>query len=110
MQRKNSSTVSRRTILATLVYVQDGEKTLMLHRVKKENDYHAGKWNGLGGKFEPGESPEACAIREVAEESGLQIKNPELCGHILFHYCPVKSPIKTIGCRMTPLKVGSWLA
>lgn len=56
----------------------------MLHRVKKENDYHAGKWNGLGGKFEPGETPEACAIREVQEESGLTIMNPELCGHIVF--------------------------
>jgi len=46
--------------LATLCYVQDKKtnSTLMLHRVKKENDYHRGKWNGLGGKFEPGESPE----------------------------------------------------
>ena len=56
----------------------------MLHRVKKENDYHQGKWNGLGGKFEPGETPEACAIREVQEESGLTIKAPELHGHIMF--------------------------
>ena len=30
----------------------------MLHRVKKENDMHEGKWNGLGGKLEPGETPE----------------------------------------------------
>lgn len=71
-------------ILATLVYVRDGDKTLMLHRVKKENDYHQGKWNGLGGKFEPGETPEMCAIREVREESGLNIVNPELRGHIVF--------------------------
>lgn len=71
-------------ILATLVYVRKGEKTLMLHRVKKKNDYHQGKWNGLGGKFEPGETPEACAIREVREESGLTIINPILHGHIVF--------------------------
>ena len=45
--------------LATLCYVTDKKtnSTLMLHRVKKENDYHEGKWNGLGGKFELGESP-----------------------------------------------------
>ncbi len=74
----------RQSILATLVYIRDGDKTLMLHRVKKENDYHRGKWNGLGGKFEPGESPEDCAVREVMEESGLTITRPELRGHIVF--------------------------
>ena len=57
--------------LATLCYVVDGEKTLMLYRNKKEDDYHEGKWNGLGGKLEHGETPEECAVREVFEESGL---------------------------------------
>jgi 8-oxo-dGTP diphosphatase len=59
-------------------------KTLMLHRVKKENDYHKGKWNGLGGKFEVGESPEECAKREILEESGLVVENPLLKGIITF--------------------------
>ncbi|MFA8342202.1 MAG: NUDIX domain-containing protein [Rhodothermaceae bacterium] len=71
-------------ILATLCYVQKENKTLMLHRVKKENDYHEGKWNGLGGKFEAGETPEECAAREIEEESGLKIKNPKLNGFISF--------------------------
>ena len=70
--------------LATLCYVQHNDKTLMLYRNKKENDYHEGKWNGLGGKFEPGESPEECAIREVKEESGLTVSNPKLKGFITF--------------------------
>jgi 8-oxo-dGTP diphosphatase len=56
----------------------------MLHRVKKHEDTHKGKWNGLGGKFEPGESPEECVIREVKEESGLEILNPRLHGFITF--------------------------
>ena len=56
----------------------------MLHRVKKQNDIHEGKWNGLGGKLEEGESPEECVIREVYEESGLIIKNPMLKGIITF--------------------------
>ena len=56
----------------------------MIHRVKKKNDYHRGKWNGLGGKFEPGESPEECAVREIKEESGLIIKNIEMKGFITF--------------------------
>ena len=70
--------------LATLCYLRKAGRTLMLHRVKKERDVHEGKWNGLGGKFEPGESPEDCVIREVREESGLRIKAPALKGVLTF--------------------------
>ena len=70
--------------LGTLVYLKRDNKTLMLHRVKKELDYHEGKWNGLGGKLEPGETPEECAIREVKEESGLDVVNPYLEGIMTF--------------------------
>ena len=72
--------------LATLCYVIDKKKnrTLMLHRVKKVNDVHEGKWNGLGGKLEIGESPEECVIREVKEESGLSISDLKLHGFITF--------------------------
>ncbi len=61
--------------LATLCYVRCGEQTLMVHRVKKAHDMHRGKWNGLGGKLEPGESPEECARREIREESGLEVND-----------------------------------
>jgi 8-oxo-dGTP diphosphatase len=74
--------------VATLCYVRDGVgaggRTLMLHRIKKANDMHAGKWNGLGGKVEGGESPEECAVREVLEESGLRMIDPVLRGIITF--------------------------
>lgn len=70
--------------LATLCYVRKNGRTLMLHRVKKAADVHEGKWNGLGGKFEPGESPEECVVREVREESGLRIKDPALKGFLTF--------------------------
>ncbi|RMF40669.1 MAG: 8-oxo-dGTP diphosphatase [Anaerolineae bacterium] len=70
--------------LATLCYLRANEHTLMLHRIKKANDMHQGKWNGLGGKLEPGESPEECVIREVYEESGLRIQHPRLHGVITF--------------------------
>ncbi len=56
----------------------------MLYRNKKENDYHEGKWNGLGGKFEPGESAEECAVRELKEESGLTAKSLKMKGFISF--------------------------
>jgi 8-oxo-dGTP diphosphatase len=70
--------------LATLCYLRQDGQTLMIHRVKREGDIHQGKWNGLGGKFEPGESPEECVIREVQEEAGLQIFNPILKGFLSF--------------------------
>jgi 8-oxo-dGTP diphosphatase len=70
--------------LATLCYLKRGGKTLMIHRIKKENDIHQGKWNGLGGKLDPGETPEECVIREVYEESGLTIFRPYLKGLLTF--------------------------
>jgi 8-oxo-dGTP diphosphatase len=70
--------------IATLGYIRKDGKTLMLHRVKKEHDMHAGKWNGLGGKLEEGETPEECIIREIKEECGLTIHDPVLKGIITF--------------------------
>lgn len=56
----------------------------MLHRNKKPQDLHEGKWNGLGGKVEPGESPEECAVREIREESGLEVDQLACKGFIAF--------------------------
>ena len=70
--------------VSTLCYVKKDGRTLMLHRIKKPNDVHEGKYNGLGGKFFPGELPEECVIREVQEESGLLIKKPRLRGVMMF--------------------------
>lgn len=70
--------------IATLCYVRHDQQTLMLHRGKKPGDIHAGKWNGLGGKLEAGEDPETGVIREVFEESGLQIYQPQLAGLLTF--------------------------
>ncbi len=70
--------------LATLCYVRRDRQTLMIHRIKKANDMHLGKWNGLGGKLNPGESPEECAVREIFEESGLRVRNPQLKGVLTF--------------------------
>lgn len=68
-------------ILSTLCYLRRNDgAVLMMHRNRRENDLHHGKWNGLGGKFQPGESPEECVIREVHEESGLLLQRPLLRG------------------------------
>ena len=73
-----------KTIVATLCYVKFNGKTLMMHRNKKQGDVHKGKWNGLGGKLEPGESPDECVVREIREESGLSIRDPRLRGVLTF--------------------------
>ena len=58
---------------STLCYLERDDAYLMLHRVKKEDDYNHDKWIGVGGKFERFESPEDCLLREVKEETGLTL-------------------------------------
>ena len=57
----------------TLCYLEQDSAWLMLHRIKKEGDENQGKWIGVGGKCEEGESPEDCLLREVREETGLTL-------------------------------------
>ena len=54
--------------LTTLCYIEKDDAMLMLHRIKKDHDVNKGKWIGVGGKFEAGESPDDCLLREVREE------------------------------------------
>ena len=68
----------------TLCYIERDGKYLMLHRVKKENDLNRDKWIGIGGKFEPGESPEDCVLREVREETGLTLTDYKYRGLVTF--------------------------
>ena len=68
----------------TLCYIERGDEYLLLHRVKKENDLNRDKWIGLGGKFEPGESPEDCLLREVREEAGLTLTSYRYRGIVTF--------------------------
>ena len=68
----------------TLCYLERDGKYLMLHRVKKENDVNRDKWIGIGGKFEPGESPEDCVLREVREETGLTLTDWAYRGIVTF--------------------------
>ncbi len=71
-------------ILASLGFVlsPDGKKTLLVHRIHRKDDEHYGKYNGLGGKMEPGEHIVQCIEREIFEEAGIVSNNTILRGTI----------------------------
>src|SRR5205823_6702924 len=61
-------------ILATLGYVTspDGRQVLLVHRNRRPDDAHFGKYNGLGGKLQAGEDIVAGIRREISEEAGIE--------------------------------------
>ncbi len=68
----------------TLCYILKDDRYLMLHRIKKEQDPNQGKWIGIGGGIEPGETAQQCLLREVKEETGLQLIQWKKCGVVDF--------------------------
>lgn len=70
----------------TLCYIESADRTqyLMLHRTKKKNDENEDKWIGVGGKLEPGETPEQCVLRETLEETGLTLTEYRYRGIVYF--------------------------
>ncbi len=71
-------------IVATLGYIlsPDGRQTLLVHRNKREDDQHLGKYNGLGGKMLPEEDIYTCLTREISEEAGITCEKVILRGTI----------------------------
>lgn len=70
--------------LTTLCYLERGGKWLMLRRDAKKGDINEGKWIGVGGHFERGESPEECLVREVREETGYTLVSWRFRGIVTF--------------------------
>jgi 8-oxo-dGTP diphosphatase len=71
-------------IIATLGYIlsTDRQQTLLVHRNRRGDDQHLGKYNGLGGKMLPGEDIYTCLVREVHEEAGIRCERAVLRGTI----------------------------
>ena len=70
--------------MATLGYIlsEDRQQVLMIHRNKRKNDQHLGKYNGLGGKMLAGEDIFTCLTREIREEAGIECTEAQLRGTI----------------------------
>ena len=73
-----------------MCYIFDHDKVLLLYRNKKKNDINEGKYIGVGGHIEEGETPLDAVIREVKEETNLDIENPTLCSLIYFENETIK--------------------
>lgn len=73
-----------KVVLTTMCYLRKDNQTLLLHRIKKENDINEGKWIGVGGKVETGESIHECMRREIYEETGLEANSLHLHGFVMF--------------------------
>lgn len=72
---KNCYETRDQTVIpAVLIYALHEGSVLLMHRNRKPSDAHRGKWNGLGGKMERGESPRQAAAREWFEESGVRFE------------------------------------
>jgi 8-oxo-dGTP diphosphatase len=53
---------------------------------RAEDKSLAGKWEFPGGKIEPGETPEACLIREIKEELGVEIEVDAFFAESIYRY------------------------
>jgi 8-oxo-dGTP pyrophosphatase MutT (NUDIX family) len=57
--------------VATLAFTNNGGFILMVKKRTKKLPHLNGRWNGVGGKMEAGESPVGAAMREFTEETGI---------------------------------------
>ena len=54
--------------------------------IRKKRGLGQGKINGPGGKMDPGETPEQCAVRETQEELGVTALHPSKHGELWFDF------------------------
>lgn len=82
MASQEASPGPYRPILATLGYVIEGDRVLLIHRDARPDDQHYGKYNGLGGKVEPDEDVVSGLRRELREEAAIECEELRLAGTI----------------------------
>lgn len=73
------------SLRATLLFIIDeAERSVLL--IRKKRGLGAGKINGPGGKLDPGETPEQCAVRETQEELHVTALDPVKHGELWFQF------------------------
>jgi 8-oxo-dGTP diphosphatase len=93
--------------VANLCFVVEAERVLL---IRKKRGLGAGKVNAPGGKLEPGETPEAAAVREAQEELGVTPFGLRAMGQLFFQFtdgyglqCHV---FRAEGCEGEPVETG----
>lgn len=100
MAASSSTTISPATVktkVLTLLFVRRANPTSGVKEVllgMKKRGFGIGKWNGFGGKVEPGETIEAAALRELEEESCVKASGVELRGKITFTFLTIPEVLK----------------
>ena len=89
---------------ATLCFLLRGDDILL---AMKKKGFGAGKWNGVGGKFEEGETPEQCARREIEEELGVRATGMDRVAHLRFFF-PDTEQYKDWNFDVHVFMVNSW--
>ena len=69
-----------------LAYIEKDNQYLLLFRNKKKVDINKGKWIGVGGHIEKSETPVDALIREVKEETNLDVLEYQKRGIVYFCY------------------------
>ncbi|WMS44984.1 (deoxy)nucleoside triphosphate pyrophosphohydrolase [Acuticoccus sp. MNP-M23] len=72
-----SEASARRVLTVVAAALMDDDGLIMLTQ-RPEGKAMAGLWEFPGGKLEPGESPEAALVRELAEELGIVVREADL--------------------------------
>lgn len=90
-----SGTLRDAAVLVPIVW-HDASPSILLTRRSDALSKHAGQVAFPGGRMERGETAEAAALREAAEEVGLDPRLPEIAGHLPEH-------LTGTGFRVTPV-------
>lgn len=69
-----------------LAYIEKEDQYLLLYRNRKKNDINKGKWIGVGGHIENGETPIDALYREIKEETNLDVIKYQKRGLVYFTY------------------------
>ena len=83
-QKKDDSWMVKPLIEVTCAIIMDGERILVTQRSSEMPHPH--KWEFPGGKLRTGENPEACIIREIREELGVEISVKQLLPSVSYSY------------------------